>query len=278
MVGTSPPLLTLWMSGDLDWLSVACLKSAVRCGHEVHLYSYGEVPNLPQGVVHKDARTVVPEDEIFFYDGVDQPGRFGSSAPFSDAFRYRSQQQQRGVWMDSDMYFLREMDLSPPMILAWETPENPDPLARWQKNLVGNALMKLPPKSPLTKDLVKLTSRPYKMPPWISKDLERRVLEKLQGKPFFPGAVTYATVGPVALTYYAQKRKVFPSVRPSHHFYPVFFQDVDRFGEQDAAFVASLSPETGAIHLWNSAFKRRFNAGLPEGSFAARLMEESLNA
>ncbi len=272
------PLLTLWMSGALDWLSVACLKSAVRHGHEVHLYSYGDIPNVPNGVIHKDARIIVPEDEIFFFDGVGQPEMIGSAAPFADAFRYRSQQQARGVLMDSDMYFVRAVDLSAPVILAWEKPINTDLAKGSQRGFVGNAFMKLPPKARLTTDLVQLTSKPYKMPPWIPKHVEKRVLEKLDGKPFFPGAVTYATVGPVALTYFAKKRNVFPEVLSNDYFYPVFFQDVARFGELHADFLGSLSPETGAIHIWNSAFARAFKDGIPEGSFAARLKEESLDA
>jgi len=266
------------MSGALDWLSITCLKSAVRHGHEVHLYSYGDIPNIPNGVLHKDARMIVPEDEIFLYDGINQPGRFGSPAPFSDSFRYRAQQQERGVWMDCDMYFLRGIDLSPPLILAWERTQNTNPNASWFDNLVGNALMKLPPRSRLTTDLVRLTSKPYKMPPWVSKEIQNKVLEKLQGKPFFPGAVGYATVGPVGLTYYVKKRNLLHEVLPSHHFYPVFYRDMARFGGQDEAFRTSLSQETGAIHIWNSAFMREFGHKAPQGSFAARLKEESLEA
>ena len=274
----TPPLLTLWMSGALDWLSVACLKAAVRHGHDVHLYSYGEIPNVPKGVTHKDARIIIPEDEIFFYDGVNQPGMFGSPAPFSDAFRYRSQQQAQGVWIDSDMYFLRAMDLSAPVILAWEKPINTDLALGSQRVFVGNAVMKLPPNAGLTTDLVQLTSKPYKIPPWVSKKLRKSVLSKLDGMPFFPGAVTYATVGPIALTYYAKKRNVFPDVLSKDHFYPVFFQDVARFGEPQEKFIASLSTKSSAVHLWNSAFTRRFKDGVPEGSFAARVKEESLDA
>lgn len=278
MLNKYPPLLTLWMSGALDWVSVACLKSVVRQGHEMHLYSYGDIPNIPKGVVHKDARMIVPEEEIFLYDGISQPGRIGSPAPFSDAFRYRSQQQERGVWMDSDMYFLREIDLSPPLILAWERPESTDENQSWFKNLVGNALMKLPSQSGLTTDLVKLTSKPYEMPPWVPKGIQEKVWEKLQGKPFFPGAVSYATVGPIALTYFAKKHRILPEIKSNHHFFPVFYQDMSPFGEPDGVFRASLSQETAAVHVWNSAFKTKFGSHLPQGSFAARLREESLEA
>lgn len=266
------------MSGPLDWISITCLKSAVRHGHEVHLYSYGDIPNIPRGVQHKDARLIIPEEEIFLYDGISQPRRFGSPAPFSDAFRYRAQQQERGVWMDSDLYIVRELDLSSPMILAWERTENTDPNATWFGNLVGNALMKLPPNAGLTTDLVGVTSMPYKMPPWVSKEMQERVWEKLQGKPFHPGAVSYATVGPIALTYHAKKRKLLREVLPSHHVSPVFYTELSRFAAPDAAFRAALSKETGTIHLWNSAFTRYYNAGVPMGSFAARLKEESLEA
>ncbi|MGH1331728.1 MAG: hypothetical protein ACRBBK_12665 [Paracoccaceae bacterium] len=272
-----PALLTLWISGPLDFVSVSCLKSAIRFGHDVHLYSYGDIPNIPKGVSHKDARSIIPEDEIFLYDGIEQPSLFGSVGPFSDAFRYRSQILNRGVWMDTDMYFLQRIDLSPSVILAWEKPKKDALTTNWRSNLIGGALLKLPPKSALTSDLVRLTSKPYQMPPWLSQQRQKEVLDKLQGRPFFPGAVTYATVGPVALTYFARERGMLHDVLPSSHYYPLFFREIERLGERYEDFCASLPQETKTIHIWNSAFKRAFKAHTPQGSFAARLKEESLD-
>jgi hypothetical protein len=274
----SQPLVTLWIKGLLNRLTVACLKSAIRVGHEVHLYSYHDVPNIPAGVRHLDAREVVPEDEIFQYDGVENPAMLGSYAPFSDAFRYRTQSQARGIWFDSDVYFLRRLGLHGPVLLGWEGPrpesETRDPFA----HLVGNAIMLIPPSSPVVSDLVRLTSRPYEMPPWVPAGIRARAYEKLQGRPFFPGAVTYATFGPVAVNHFVHKHGLTGSVSAHLRYYPVGYREIRRFGEPDTTFRASLGPETECIHIWNSNFSRAFAAGPPKGSFAARLQEESLDA
>ena len=271
-------MATLWIAGSLNWLSVSCLKSAVRQGHEVHLYSYGDVPNIPAGVTHVSAQDVIPEDEIFRYEGVDQPRLVGSYAPFSDAFRYRLLSLGLGVWIDSDMYFLRTIDMRPSVLLAWEGPEQADSDANPFARLVGNGLMLMPEDSPVVADLVRLTSRPYAMPPWVPPKLRARALEKLAGRPYFPGAVTYATVGPVALTHFVKEHGRLGDIRPHLYYYPVGFNEMKSFARPDAAFRAALPAETEAIHMWNSNFSKAFARALPKGSFAERVREESLDA
>lgn len=274
---TTPPLLTLWIKGPLNWLSRACLKSALRVGHEVHLYSYGEVPNIPAGIIHRDAREVVPEAEIFQFDGVENPAMLGSYAPFSDAFRYRSLGLARGIWVDSDVYFLRKLVMHGPVLLGWEGPRPEDKAHDPFEHLVGNAILLMPPSSPVVQDLVRLTSPPYEMPPWVPKGIRTRALQKLGGRPFFPGAVTYATVGPIAVNHFVHKHGLTSAVSAHPRYYPVGYREIRRFGEADAAFRATLGPETECIHIWNSNFNRAFTTGVPEGSFAARLKEESLD-
>lgn len=275
---TPPPLVTLWIKGALNWVSLACLKSARRVGHEVHLYSYEDVPNIPAGIRHLDARLVVPEDEIFQFEGVNNPAMFGSYAPFSDAFRYRALGQGRGIWFDSDVYFLRLLDMHGPVLLGWEGPRPEGKIRDSFAHLVGNAIMLLPPSSPVVSDLVRLTSPPYQMPPWVPAGIRARALEKLQGRPFFPGAVSYATFGPVAVNHFVHKHRLTGEVSAHPRYYPVGYREVRRFAEEDGAFRATLLPETECIHIWNSNFNRAFAAGVPEGSFAARLKEESLDA
>lgn len=272
------PLATLWIGGRLSDLSRACLKSAVRHGHEVHLYSYHEVANLPAGITHRDARDVVPEADIFQYDGVGQDRLFGSYAPFSDLFRYRLMGLGRGVWIDSDMYFLRPLDQSPKVLLAWEGPR-PTLLSKPKIPFrVGNGVIYMPTDSPVVADLVALTSEPYRMPPWVGPDIRARVLRKLDGRPFYPGAVTYATIGPVALTHFVREHRAEATVMPHTRYYPVSYSDLDRFAESDAAFRAALPGDTEAVHMWNSNFSQTFADGCPKGSFAARVLEEGLDA
>jgi hypothetical protein len=268
----------MWIRGPLDWVAVASLKSALAQGHVVHLYSYGDIPNLPRGITHLDARDIVPEDEIFHYDGVNNEEAFGSVAPFSDAFRYRMLASRPKIWIDADIYFVKRLDTARDVLLAWEGPQ----ASPWDKDSfryrLGNGVLRFPHGSPVLQDLVRITSRPYQMPPWVPPHIREAALKKLAGRPFFPGALTYASVGPVAVDYFVRKHHRLGDARSHEYYYPVSFRHMERFAEPDDSFRAALPAVTEVIHLWNSGFKRRFHDQPPAGSFAARLREEALDA
>lgn len=268
------PLATLWIGGDLNWLAVSCLKSAVRTGHPVHLYCYHDVSNIPAGVVRRDANAIVPEADVFRFDGIVQPKQFGSYGPLSDVFRWRLLSKGLGIWFDSDMYFLRRPDTSRDYLMCWEEPPNKGP----KQPKVAVALLKVPVQSPLLRAMLYLTTKPYPMPPWMGEERRRICLEKLAGRPFYPGAVAYATYGPVAVDFFVRKRGLLDFVQPHDLYCPVSFREVGRFGEHEAQFLASLGKDTEAIHIWNSNFGKFFANNQPAGSFAARLREESLDA
>ncbi len=274
MTATNHPLATLWIGGDLNWLSVACLKSAVRTGHKVHLYTYGNVSNIPRGVVQLDANDVVPETDVFRFDGIAQPELFGSYGPFSDVFRWRLLGKGLGIWFDTDMYFLRQLDTSRDILMCWEGPRTQGP----KQSRVGNGLLKVPAHSALVLAMMQLTMKPYAMPPWVGAGYRHKCLEKLAGRPFFPGAIAYATYGPIAVDYVVTKNGMQATVQSHELYCPVSFREVHRFGEPDAEFRASLSQDTQAVHIWNSGFGPTFAKVQPVGSFAARLREESLDA
>ena len=272
------PLATLWIGGMLGDMERACLKSAVRQGQDVHLYSYHDVPNLPAGITHLDAREVIPEADIFRYDGVGQERLFGSYGPFSDVFRYRLMSLERGIWIDADIYFVKPLDQSPQALLAWEGPQpgwfrKPKPPYG-----VGTAVQYMPASSPVLADLMALSTPPYRMPPWLAPDVRARVLKKLNGRPFHPGAVTYATIGPMALTHFVRKHRAEALVMPHTRYFPVSFRELGRFAAPDARFRTSLPRDTEVVHMWNSNFSQVFADGCPKGSFADRVLEEGLDA
>ena len=45
-----PEIASLWIGGQLSWLEQLCLKSFADAGHHTTLYSYEEIPNVPEGV------------------------------------------------------------------------------------------------------------------------------------------------------------------------------------------------------------------------------------
>ena len=104
---TPAPIQMLWVEGKLSNLERLAMTSFVKNRHPVHLYSYGEIPNLPDGVSLFDGREILPDSERSQLSG---PFGYGSWAPFSNRFRYQLIFKKGGIWCDPDIVCLRPLD------------------------------------------------------------------------------------------------------------------------------------------------------------------------
>jgi hypothetical protein len=93
-------LASLWIGGPLGFLEVLCLKAMVHFGHDVTLYSYGPVANVPDGVVHKNAQDVFACDFILVHQRTLTP------SAHSDIFRLKLMQQTDDIWVDLDFLLI----------------------------------------------------------------------------------------------------------------------------------------------------------------------------
>ena len=59
-----PKIASLWIGGDLSWLEQLCLKSFADAGHQITLYSYAPISNLPEGVLAGDANEIYPGEPM----------------------------------------------------------------------------------------------------------------------------------------------------------------------------------------------------------------------
>lgn len=104
-----PPIQMLWIGPRLSNLERLSILSFLAYGHEVHLYSYGEVAGAPAGATRCDARQVLPESEVFTYaSGFGK----GSPASFSNFFRYQLLLDRGGMWCDADIVCLKPFDFA----------------------------------------------------------------------------------------------------------------------------------------------------------------------
>ncbi|NIQ08729.1 MAG: galactosyltransferase Lgt5, partial [Gammaproteobacteria bacterium] len=60
-----PDIHTLWIEGPLSNLERICLASMLKQGHTVYLHTYGEVTNVPAGVIMKDAADLLEFDASY---------------------------------------------------------------------------------------------------------------------------------------------------------------------------------------------------------------------
>jgi hypothetical protein len=97
---------TMWIGDKLSPMEQVALSSFVYKGHNVHLYTYSDIENVPDGVVIKDGNEILPEDMIFSYKT--EVGK-GSYSAFSNYFRYKLLYDKGGYWVDTDMICQRSL-------------------------------------------------------------------------------------------------------------------------------------------------------------------------
>lgn len=98
---TLPRIQTLWIGPRLSTMEQLALTSFVQHGHDVDLYTYGDVAGVPPGVTLRDGNAILPESMIFLYRD------HHSYSGFSNYFRYRLLLERGGCWADMDLVALR---------------------------------------------------------------------------------------------------------------------------------------------------------------------------
>lgn len=93
----------LWIGDKLSRFEYNSIKSYIKQGYEYHLYTYGKVNNIPEGVIIKDGNDILDKKNIFYYEG--------SIAPFSDLFRYKLLFEKGGVWTDCDIICINRLPI-----------------------------------------------------------------------------------------------------------------------------------------------------------------------
>ncbi len=232
-VALSDTIQSLWIGPRLSQIEALSLRSYLANGHDVHLYVYDEVTDVPTGVVLKDASQILHPSLIF-------PGE-GTRALFADWFRQELLYQVGGYWTDLDMVCLKPLRFSDPIVVG-----------RQDSRTVCNALMRFPRHHPVTRQLADLSREPNTR---LSFDNAREVRRKwvrkyLQGNRRWN--VEWGEVsGPSGLTRMLKHHGLLKVAKPYYFFYPLHFALAacsydDTFKESLAAFDQSY-----CVHLWN---------------------------
>ncbi len=137
---TPPIIQSLWIGGPLSVMERLCISSFLKNGHEFHLYTYGDVTNIPDGTTVRDGREILGEDRIFTYKNN------GSYAGFSNLFRYKLLLDKGGYWVDMDVVCLRPFDLEREHVFSgakkWKLTDPFHPAL-----FIQNCVIKAPPGS-----------------------------------------------------------------------------------------------------------------------------------
>jgi len=227
MAPTLPPVQMLWIDGPLSTLERLAMVSFLANGHAVHLYTYGDVPNTPDGVQRMNANDVLPDGPQCRV--LQQGTGRGSWAFFSNLFRYQLLFEHGGLWCDTDVVCLR------PLAFAAERPRffatERTPQASVQGNLpirVASCALQAPARDPLLRECFKQAA-------------------KVDGD-----KAPWGSAGPELLTRLVNEKQLTQELLT-----PEVFCPVDHWNFVSLLQGAQLiGGETHAIHFWNELWRR----------------------
>jgi hypothetical protein len=255
---------TLWIGGSLSWMEQLCLKSFVDQGQKITLFSYEDIPNVPEGVIRRDGREILDTEDFIKYEKKD------SFALFADYFRIHMIQQCPGmIWVDTDVYCHRPIRYDSDYVLGFELPG---------EKRVNNAVLGFPADSAIVADMIDFMSDRHAIPGFIKQNLQKEYAAAAKaGTPVHVSQQPWGVWGPLMVTHFIYKHGLKDKVMPMEAFYPIPFPDRLKFLRRTAVVNDLLSPETTALHLWASN-KRELglrHGGLPpEGSYFSDLLKK----
>ena len=225
--GTNPitpgdvPIQMLWIGPRLSKLQHVCIESCVAQGHPVHLYTYTDVRNVPDGVTIKDANTILPESDIFTYPA--HVGSGNSYAAFANLFRYALLFELGGWWLDTDVYLIRPLLHEAPYVFVREP---------GSREIVHNGVLRVPAKSTIMHRMF----------------VEARSIRRTD--------LTWGRTGGMLLTTVLHHEPhLMRFVLPSTAFCPIHWNRVVRAIVDGGPLV--LKPDTCGVHLFNEMWQRK---------------------
>jgi len=254
---------TLWIGPALGWLERLCLTSFVDQGHEVTVFGYDEIADLPAGVRFESA------DRIFSTDRILRHAKSGSPALLSDRFRYRMLAECPGmIWADTDAYCLRPFETETGYFFGWQS-----------KKHINGGVLGLPPDSPALAALLDFTEDDYPIPPFYAPDRRAALQARAEaGAPVHARDLPWGVWGPDALTHFLTETGEAAHAFPPSVLYPIPFKRTGTLihPRRRVEAEAMIGPETKSIHFWGRRFRNmleRLDGVPPDGGLARHLLD-----
>lgn len=106
---------TVWVGGELSLLEQLTIKLLQYHKHEVHLWTYDGVKNVPEGTIVQNASEIMPRESIFTYQGSPLScipnGGIGSLSHWSDQFQLKLLAMKGGIYSQLDVAYLVPLDI-----------------------------------------------------------------------------------------------------------------------------------------------------------------------
>lgn len=210
---------SLWIGEELGVLQQLSIRSFLANSCEYHLYTYGSVRGVPDGVSTRDANAVVPRTDVFI-----QPPGFGegSYSGFSDVFRYYLLHEHGGWWVDTDVVCLQALPETSPYVFATEK-------SSAGSTTTASCVVRTPPRAEFLR---------YCLEVCLGVDRSR---------------FRWGQIGPELLDDAIWRFGLEGYRAPVHHFNPVNYYDFHEFTEPGFDFHRLIG--SYSVHLWHQMWK-----------------------
>jgi hypothetical protein len=252
-----PRLNALWIEGPLSYLEQVCLASAVSQGHELVLYTYAGVTNVPAGVTVQDGRALMSDTQLVRH-------RSGHWALASDLFRLEIMQRDLGIWIDTDVFFIKPLSTGDKNVFGWEDEEQ-----------VNGAVLRIDAESPLLASLRQYAFGDHVIPPWWKREKRLRYrIRSLVENGSTIADLPWGSLGPKALTYFISQLGMTKDAWPSDVFYPLHYTRAQDIFDPKQHIESTFTARTVAVHLWNHLILPFKNSTPRAGCFMAKICQQ----
>lgn len=235
-----PIIHALWIGRRLGKISCCCLTSFLKQGHEVHLHTYEDIDDLPQGITIYDANQIIAKEKIIRHK------KTGSYALFSDIFRYELLKRVDGIYVDCDVYCLK------PLLI----PQHGYLFGFEDDYKINGAVLALPKNSELLEKLIEIAYDKYFIPGWYSITKQNRLKwQKRFGFARHIIEMPWGVIGPEAITYFAKHFNVDNLSQPIDVFYPIHYNRISQLLDIKLCLEDIITHRTQCVHLYNEKLR-----------------------
>lgn len=245
----------LWIGDSISILERMCINSFLKNGYDYHLYTYGEVKNVPSEVIIKDGNEILDKSELYTYKNT-------SYSAISNRFRFELLYKKGGIWVDTDVVCIKNYDIDKDEYIIFSESNK-----KYNEQKIGACILKFPKEDPILLDAIQMC-----------KDKKQDLIDGTL--PWGLGPMTVkAMVDKYNLQKYVKPWK-FANSCSCHHVLSMIdpkFDTKDPHGYVDN--INNLSDETYFIHLWHEFWRRNNidkNQKFPDNCLYEQLKEKYL--
>jgi hypothetical protein len=235
-------ICTFWWGERLRRIDVVCLKSMVKAGCRVKLFTFGPVDGMPRSVERHDAARILSKDVFRRLDPHFPALRSKVTIQqYSDIFRIALMKHGEGFWLDTDVLLLKPF--SPPADRPF--------LARENRSRLGVSALFFPPAHPVVGEFDAYLAGSARLPQWLGfrRRVLRPLLYRLAGKELSLAEAGITIFGNDGLTRLGHRYGYFRDAAPKETFYWLNGKDTLAFYDPSFDFRPLFGPGVHGFHV-----------------------------